>query len=58
MKIIVTGNPVDGFQFYGPPFESLDDNTADYFEGDWRVAELEPIENSEEESWSRHAPFR
>lgn len=41
-KIIVTGNPVDGFEFYGP-FAVLDDDTCNEFEGDWWVARLWPL---------------
>lgn len=44
--IIVAGNPVDGFVFYGP-YQERDDAVHDaengHLNGDWWIAELEPV---------------
>lgn len=43
-KIVVQGNPVDGFNFVGP-FDDDDEaiQAAENEGGDWWVADLEPI---------------
>lgn len=42
LKIVVTGNPTDGFVYHGPFREFTDDIEAS-LEGDWWVAELDSI---------------
>ncbi len=44
-KIVITGNPVDGYTYWGP-FDQLNDSIANQFEGDWWVAELNYIDNA------------
>ena len=41
-KIIATGNPQDGFKFYGP-IQELTDEIAEQYEGDWWVLNLDAI---------------
>lgn len=48
MAIIVTGNPVDGFEFYGPfstPHEAVEfANNDAHLDDSWHVADLHPVE--------------
>lgn len=46
--ILVTGNPVDGFEFYGPFNNGVDAveyaNQCAGIEGEWWTADLNPVE--------------
>lgn len=44
LKIIVTGNPVEGFTYHGP-FHELPEGWLAGVEGDWWVAELKSLED-------------
>lgn len=47
-SIIVTGNPIEGFQYWGP-FDEFTDAISYQFEGegDWWVAGIMPIPDEE-----------
>jgi hypothetical protein len=42
MRIIVTGNPIDGVKFYGPA-DDLDDPDVLLHNAEWWVADLHPL---------------
>lgn len=42
-KIVVTGNPVDGFHYYGPFSDDEVDVGYFDFEADWWVAKVSPL---------------
>lgn len=42
-KIIITGNPVQGFQYFGP-FGELTEEITDQLETDWWVTDLEELQ--------------
>jgi hypothetical protein len=44
-KIIITGNPVDGFNYYGPFDEEELTLAYDSFDGDWWVASLKKLDD-------------
>lgn len=46
MRIIVTGNPIDGVQFYGPA-DDLDDPDTLLRNREWWVADLHPLSDLE-----------
>lgn len=49
--IIMTGNPVDGFSFYGSypsREEAAEDATVNITQADWWIVELQPADMLEE----------
>lgn len=54
MKVVMSGNPIDGFALFGP-FEELDDTIAAQFEGDWWVVDVYTLpeqESAHAEPWT------